>query len=391
MKTIKLNSSPEPKDSPLQEHDVTTLPVGAVVNILWIIRQPVGGIEYHRLVIPMYALAENPNFKCSQVSTIENNEGIVFSPDFFKYFQIVVFNTYISQYRNDAFVIQYLRKLGLIVVCDIDDYWVLPTNHLMYRNFVMDKTAETITACIKNSSFVCTTTEILQAKIFAEFAIEPVIFENSINPAQPQFQPNSEPSEKIRFGYLASIVHLRDMELLRECFKSLHIDDKLTNKFELWLMGVNPGDKLAIYKRMAEIMTVKGAYHENYHEIQGTNCYTYAKGYNCFDVALAPLESTFYNSCKSELKMIEAGFMKKAIMVSKVLPYTPLAQSDHNCIAVANSTMSGYAWYLGMRRLITNEGLVEDLADQLYEDVHIKYHIDTVTEKRAEFFKTIAK
>lgn len=405
MKTIKLNSSPENEGSTLTVNDVTTLPVRTVIKVLWVIQASVGGVQYHRLEVPMYNLALHPDFECDRVMHIDT-----LSIDQIKDFQIVVFNSLLSFLPGDAniLLITKLKSLGIKVICDVDDYWLLPPTHLHYRNFKQDKTSDYVINCIKNADLATCTTKYLQEEIKINFGIDAEILPNAIDPTQPQFEPDPQSSDKLRFGYIASIIHLRDIELLRKCFQNLHIDPDLTNRFELYLMGASEVDKLGgelpfmdakynsiarpslIFKRMAEIMTAKGAYKENFEEIQRTNVYSYAMGYNYFDVALAPLETSLYNSCKSELKMIEAGFMKKGIIVSNRMPYSELARNNENCISITNGEYSGYAWYLAMKRLIDNPHLVEDMAEQLYEDVKVKYHIDTVTAKRVEIFKALA-
>ena len=42
----------------------------------------------------------------------------------------------------------------------------------------------------------------------------------------------------------------------------------------------------------------------------------YANNYNLFDVSLAPLVKSEFNGNKSQLKVIEAGFHKKALIAS---------------------------------------------------------------------------
>ena len=48
----------------------------------------------------------------------------------------------------------------------------------------------------------------------------------------------------------------------------------------------------------------------------------YAKNYAKFDVSLAPLKDTLFNRLKSQLKVIESGFYKKALIASNIGPYT---------------------------------------------------------------------
>ncbi len=47
---------------------------------------------------------------------------------------------------------------------------------------------------------------------------------------------------------------------------------------------------------------------------------TYASNYRWFDVSLAPIKNHIFNRVKSQLKVIEAGFYKKAIIASIMRP-----------------------------------------------------------------------
>ena len=86
--------------------------------------------------------------------------------------------------------------------------------------------------------------------------------------------------------------------------------------------------------------------------------------------------------------MIEAGFMKKAMIVSDVMPYQIIAKPGINCLSIKEA---GYksAWYLSMKKLIKNPNLVEDLAERLHEDVTAKYHIDLVNKTRADLYSRL--
>ena len=56
---------------------------------------------------------------------------------------------------------------------------------------------------------------------------------------------------------------------------------------------------------------------------------SYASNYRLFDVSLAPIKNHIFNRVKSQLKVIEAGFYKKALIASNLGPYTiDLKNSD---------------------------------------------------------------
>ncbi len=123
----------------------------------------------------------------------------------------------------------------------------------------------------------------------------------------------------------------------------------------------------------------------------------YASNYNTFDVSIAPLVDSEFNSNKSQLKAIEAGFHKKALIASECNPYLidlvnavdeGKFNSKGNALLV-NTRRNHKDWAKHMKRLIENPNMIEDLGNRLYETVKDKYSLRVVNNTRAEFFKSI--
>jgi glycosyltransferase involved in cell wall biosynthesis len=127
------------------------------------------------------------------------------------------------------------------------------------------------------------------------------------------------------------------------------------------------------------------------------NINSYASNYNYFDVSLAPLVESVFNANKSQLKVIEAGFHKKAIIASETNPYTlDLVNSIENGIfnnkgnSLLVSTKKNHKqWAQHMKKLIENPSMIEDMGNRLYETVKDKYSLKNVCKDRVQFFKTI--
>ena len=47
----------------------------------------------------------------------------------------------------------------------------------------------------------------------------------------------------------------------------------------------------------------------------------YGKLYEYFDVSLVPLQGGTFNKCKSDLKIVEAGYTRTSVICSNVTPY----------------------------------------------------------------------
>jgi glycosyltransferase involved in cell wall biosynthesis len=101
---------------------------------------------------------------------------------------------------------------------------------------------------------------------------------------------------------------------------------------------------------------------------------------------------------KSQLKVIEAGFYKKAIIASDLGPYTLDLKHclqngnfvDGNALLVSeNRNHSDWSKYI--EKLVKNPNMVKDMGERLYETVKDKYDLNTVTKDRAQFYKSLIK
>jgi type I site-specific restriction endonuclease len=135
---------------------------------------------------------------------------------------------------------------------------------------------------------------------------------------------------------------------------------------------------------------------ESYVRVWTRPVQSYAKNYSKFDVSLAPIKNHMFNRMKSQLKVIEAGFYKKALIASNVGPYTlDLKHSLHNGNFVDGNALlvdenrNHSDWSKFIEKLIKNPNMVIDMGERLYETVKDKYDLNVVTKARAEFYKSI--
>jgi glycosyltransferase involved in cell wall biosynthesis len=141
-----------------------------------------------------------------------------------------------------------------------------------------------------------------------------------------------------------------------------------------------------------------GVLDENYVRVWTRPVNTYAKNYSKFDISLAPIKNHVFNRMKSQLKVIEAGFYKKALIASNVGPYTiDLKHSldkgnfiDGNALLV-DEHRNHSDWAKNIKLLVNNPNMITDLGERLYETVKDKYELTNVTRERAEFYKSLIK
>ena len=355
--------------------------------------------------------------------------------NFWKQYQIVHIHRNIGgSYEQTPNIINFLKSIGVIVIVDLDDYWLPGKEHPIHSLIVQDKIHEKIMANLKVASYVTTTTTIFADEI-RRLNRNVVIFPNAINPEELQFNQPNEESDRVRIGWLGGSSHLHDLKLL-EGFVGKN--SGLKDKVQYVLCGfdtrgtvteinqqtgerkqrpINPEE--TVWVRYEEIFTsnygivsqdyknfLKQFKDEEYPDISSQGyrrvwtkpINTYATNYSKFDISMAPIKNHIFNRVKSQLKVIEAGFYKKALIASEVGPYTiDLKHSlefgkfvDGNALLVREErNHSDWAKYI--KTLVYNPNMVIDLGERLYESVKDKYDLRNVTRDRASWYKSLIK
>ena len=355
--------------------------------------------------------------------------------NYWKQYQIVHIHRNIgNSYDQTPSLINFLKSIGIIVVVDLDDYWLPGKEHPIHTLIVQDKIHEKIMANLKVASYVTTTTNIFADEI-KKLNRNVVIFPNAIDPTESQFKQPTEPSDRIRIGWLGGSSHLHDLKLL-EGFVSKNM--ALKDKVQYVLCGfdtrgtiteinqqtgekkqrpINPDE--TVWARYEEIFTNKyGTIDDNYKQfllqfkedeypnindlpyrrVWTKPINTYASNYSKFDISMAPIKNHIFNRVKSQLKVIEAGFYKKALIASEVGPYTIDLKhalnfgkfTDGNALLVKEERNHS-DWAKNIKFLVNNPNLIVDLGERLYESVKDKYDLRNVTRDRAQWYKSLIK
>jgi glycosyltransferase involved in cell wall biosynthesis len=355
--------------------------------------------------------------------------------NYWKKYQIVHFHRTIGQdYDSCPALIEKLKGMGIVVVGDIDDYWLPTKEHPIHQLIIQNKLHEKIIKNLKAASCVITTTEIFANEI-RKFNNNVVVFPNAIDPNESQFKEPTLSSDKIRVGWLGGSSHLHDLKLMDGTVSKL---SSLQDKIQYFVCGFDirgtvteinqqTGEKTQrpikpdetvwlkyekIFTNDYKIITPKykeflekyedkeylGWENENYVRVWTKPVTSYAKNYSKFDISLAPIQNHIFNRMKSQLKVIEAGFYKKALIASNVGPYTidlkhALHQgkfTDGNALLV-NENNNHSDWAKNIKKLVDNPSMIVDLGERLYETVKDKYDLNQVTKTRSEFYKSLIK
>lgn len=355
--------------------------------------------------------------------------------DFYKKYQIVHFHRSISSdFEASQKLVSELNKMGIITICDIDDYWSPTKDHPIHDIIMYNKINEKIVESLKGAQYITTTTKVFADEI-KKINKNVVVFPNAINPNEPQFREKTTESDKVRIGWLGGSSHIADIKLLDKSFnKLIHLKDKtqfvlcgFDTRGTITEINTQTGEhnkrpikpEESVWARYEEIFCqnykiISPEYkqvlmkfeqaeypeflNESYRRVWTLPVTAYAKNYSKFDVSLAPIKNHMFNRMKSQLKVIEAGFYKKAIVASNIGPYTIDLKHcldkgqfiDGNAMLVDEfDNVHGWAKYL--EKLIKNPNLVKDMGERLYETVKDTYDLNNVTKERAEFYKSLIK
>jgi len=337
-------------------------------------------------------------------------------------------------------ILDKLHGLGIVTIMDLDDYWSPSKDHPAYQMIINDNLPHKIKENIKKINYVTTTTPIFADEI-RKLNKNVLVLPNAIDPEEKQFTPNVEKTTKApRIGWLGGSSHLKDLEIIGSGVSRFLIENKDTSQMVLCGFDTRGNvteidrntkeqrtrkiePKESVWARYEELFTgnyklVSDIYLpelKKYDEISGKKyddtdepyrrvwtkpITSYASNYNLFDISMAPIKEHMFNKVKSQLKVIEAGFHKKALIAQDYGPYQidcvnlfeyggKINEKDN---AILVETRKNHKdWYKALKKLKDNPGLVDLLSNNLYNTVKDKYHINTVTKTRAEFYKTVIK
>lgn len=333
-------------------------------------------------------------------------------------------------------LINLIKFVGCKVIVDIDDHWNLGNDHPMSLTSKRENWAKPVIEHLKLADYVSTTTDIFKKEI-EKYNKNVLVFPNAIDPNDNRFKINTNSSNKLRFGIICGSSHLKDIELMDDISKQLSKD--VLDKIQFVLCGFDTnGTKTIIYKDTNEVkrvpiqptesvwsdyekiltdnykivseeyqrflkLFIKNVEYNNVENEPYRRCWTkdmnnYYKHYENIDVLLVPLKENTFNSVKSQLKVVEAGFAHKAIIAQDFGPYTidlkPMIEkggkiNDEGNALLVESSKNHKQWAKYITKLVNDKDMLDKLKDNLYNTVKDKYSLETVCKKRVEEYINI--
>ena len=345
------------------------------------------GCGYHRVIIPLACM---PGIK-PYATNIITEDKIEAEPG--KPWDIMLYNR-ICSYDNNWD--EFRRLMNCKVVLDLDDYWILPPNHINYQLYEDSKPR--IENNIRNADMVTVTNKELYDKVYP-LNNNVHIFENGIPFGMDQYNDSRREDDRVRIFWCGSVTHEQDIKILRNPIQKLKIHaDKIKMVLGGWQDSVFAKEQYAkkeinyealagaihtheIWQRMFSSFTAGGTL--PYAKLHGTGPNNYMQMYENADIMVIPLEDSQWHACKSNLKVLEAASKRIPCIVSNVLPYS----NDKDApVFWVNSQKD---WFSHLNYLILNPQARIDAGNKLYEWAFAKYNIKDINQRRRAAFENL--
>ena len=377
------------------------------MKILLVVNKKLTALQYYRQEMPHAALlATNPEITYGKLTSAEDGfpDVMDMSEDDLSKFDIISYLRQISYDRqHNINTVNYLRSKGKKIIFDIDDWWRVPRSHYFFPHYSKHNVPAVIEHTMTLVDAVTTTNGYLADKI-EPFNDNVWVLPNAINPTEKQFTKRDIKSSLIRFGWVGGLHHLTDIEILRQAMRKAN----LLPNIQICLGGFNLSGKY--YFEMEKILTdghrslmddkeyleylAAGTpamehvgFFKPYRRLWARDINSFADIYNDLDVVLAPLEDNNFNRCKSELKLIEAGWMGKCVIASDVYPYNEVI--EHGVDGFLVSPHRGIDWYLFMKRLAENPDLIKSMSEKFEKKIREMFDIHDINKIRLELYNNV--
>ena len=391
------------------------------------------GVSYYRSTIPHIKLEE---YFPEEFHIDIDYEPELNNDNFLKQYDVIHYHRTLGDYDNLSNVLDRCDELGIVTIMDLDDHWSPGPDHPAYQIIKQNELDKKISNNLKISRNITTTTSVFADEI-KKLNENVFVIPNAINTDEKQYQSNPEKSERIRIGWLGGSSHIKDLQILKGLMGSLK-SEGLLDKIQFVLCGYDlrgmmtmidqkTGEqkqrpikpKESVWYQYEKIFTddykivskeykdfllsfenkeYEGIENEPYRRVWTKPITSYASNYNLFDISLAPLKESMFNKVKSQLKVIEAGFHKKAIIAQDFGSYQIDIKNAYKKGGEIDETGNGFLiptvknhkfWFKHLKTLINNPELITKLGENLYNTVNGTYDMKSVCTERRNLYKKL--
>jgi glycosyltransferase involved in cell wall biosynthesis len=377
------------------------------------------GVGYYRTLNPHLCM-DDPEIKI-EIRLLSDMTLPLLDPKFLRHYDIIFYNKVIpfaTEQHTEAFY-KMCKDLNIKLIYDIDDYWILDSTHLNYKNWIKNKSGDKVESLIKSADVVTTTTEIFADRI-RQLNPNVIVLENALNVEEQQWRSNKTESDRIRFIWGGGISHMVDLRLIQDEFKKfkkpfLEKAQMIMCGYDLRIKMPDGGVKKDQHNRsqwglFESFFTANGKYIDDvkYREFLSTsdnfdNDDTYGYREEFIDrfyqrrhtkpiLLYGTMYNDNFNKMKSQLKIIEAGCHKMPVIMSNYGPYT-IDDVEGKVDGIQKGLLVDEKesnWYEKMQWYVDNPSAVKEHGQANHEYFLKKFEMKVVNKKRADLYKHVA-
>lgn len=317
------------------------------------------GCDYHRIILPLgYA---GFDFSICSSMTIEK----------LKTFKAILFNRTPLNVSIQSLV-KMREEYGTKIFLDLDDYWELYKDHYLYERWNANKTPEKIILLMEQADLITCTTERLASKIRLYNPNVKVIPNAMPFNLNDQFSFARQSSSNVRFGFLGGASHVSDVKLIAPVFQHFkHLD--------FTYCGYIEGNPQAT--KIRDVFS-NNMSNPNYKSVVMSPLDKYMYGYDKLDCCVAPLINEEFNKYKSNLKILEAGLKKCAIICSPNECYTDTV--PETMVTYCKSIKD---WKEAIKKH-QDLDYTKEKGEKLYDWVNSNYNLADINKQRLDLYET---
>ncbi len=323
--------------------------------------QKFSGCGYHRLMLPVSFMPKEYGRITDTITEEELAE---------KKYDIV----FINRVWDKDNLIELRKKYGFKLVVDVDDYWILNHDHLMFDSFNATGFASKLIHHMREADLVTCTHERL-AEAVAVHNPNVLIVPNAIPYNEGQFNGERYATDAVKLFWAGGITHDQDLKILEGPMK------KVSGNVQMILGGFADSNETERYYwgRMANYFTNdKKLPHTIF---RGIEVFKYYDLFKYADVMLIPLVKNNFNKYKSNIKILEAAGKAVPVIVSAVHPYLGFPDD------VVNYVYDRADWNKHIDKLVNDEGLRNEQGQKLLEYCNKHYNFNEINQTRQKAFE----
>lgn len=267
-----------------------------------------------------------------------------------------------------------LRSQGKKIVFDNDDTYIIDKDHAFYgldeRGFEENKIRlqNVVNNFILNADLVTTSTKVL-AEEYRKINPNVVVLPNYVNP-DDWSKPLKNEGNKVRIGLVGSTAYYQDFQVIKKVISKLDKrKDVQIVLFGLWNGKKRENNPLVekVHKKEFKFWdSLKNKEHVPWCEMEE---YFYQLNHLKLDLMLIPRQDNYFNTCKSNIKFLEASMLEIPVIASdfKDGPYQEL---DGNIGVLATND-----WEEKIDLMIENKELRREIGRNAHNFVLANYNI----------------